>query len=79
MRGMGNMEPNMDTVRPASAPTATMYLHFMAPTCPNISTSAESASTSSYGTATHHHQFILHAENNEEILYRAHRYTEFAS
>jgi len=47
---MGNMEPNMDTVSPASAPTATMYLQLYAPTCPNISTSAESGSTSSYGT-----------------------------
>lgn len=48
--GMGNMEPNMETVRPASAPIATMYLQVGAWTCANICTSAESVSTSSNGT-----------------------------
>lgn len=48
--GIGNIDPNIETVNPANAPTATMYLQLYAPTCPNISTSAESGSTSSYGT-----------------------------
>lgn len=48
--GIGNIDPNMLTVKPASAPTATIYLQLYAPTCPNISTNAESSSTLSYGT-----------------------------
>lgn len=47
---MGNIEPNIETVRPAKAPTATMYLHVGAFTWENICTRAESVSTWSYGT-----------------------------
>jgi hypothetical protein len=50
--GIGNIEPNIATDKPAVAPIATIARHFGAPTYDHMCNNAEPTSIWSYGTTS---------------------------